>query len=203
MPNGHGAADGANTPLDDEEYEGLIPPHVSTKAELNQWEGLNIAQAHAWLSGRRPNDVLSVDFLRELHRQMFGETWTWAGAFRRSNKNISPYDWTQVPVLLRDLVENTRAQYEYEASHKTPAAIDEIATRFHHQLVRIHPWPNGNGRHSRLATDLLLEQWGRPVFTWGSGADLTRVGGPRTAYIAALGCADNGDFRPLHAFVRS
>ncbi len=201
MPHGEGAANGENTPLDDEEFDGLIPSHLATKAELNQWEGLNIAQAHAWLSRRRSIDVLSVDFLRELHRQMFGETWTWAGESRRSNKNISRYDWTQVPVLLRELVENTRAQYD--ASDKTPEALDEIATRFHHQLVRIHPWPNGNGRHSRLATDLLLEQSGRPAFTWGSRADLTRAGGPRTNYIAALRRADDGDLRPLREFVRS
>lgn len=201
MPNAHGASGGANTPLDDEESERLIPTHVSTKAELNQWEGLNITQAHAWLSRRRPSDVLSVDFLRELHRQMFGETWTWAGEFRRSDKNTSPYAWTQVPVLVRELVENTREQYE--ASDKTPAAIDEIATRFHHQLVRIHPWPNGNGRHSRLATDLLLEQSRRPAFTWGSKADLTKAGGPRTKYIEALRRADDGEFGRLREFVRS
>jgi Fic-DOC domain mobile mystery protein B len=201
MTNEEGVTDNVNTPLDDEEYDALIPSHLSTKGELNQWEGLNIAQAHRWLSRRRPSDVLSVDFLCELHRQMFGETLKWAGEFRRSDKNISPYSWTQVAVLLRDLVENTRAQYE--ASNKTPAAIDEIATRFHHQLVRIHPWPNGNGRHARLGTDLLLEQWGRPVFTWGSGANLTKAGGSPTRYIEALRSADAGDFDPLLAFVRS
>jgi Fic-DOC domain mobile mystery protein B len=201
MTHDEGVAGDANTPLDEEEYDGLIPTHLSTRGELNQWEALNIAQAQKWLSQRRPGDVLSVDFLRELHRQMFGETWRWAGQFRRSDKNNSPYAWTQVPVLLRELIENTRAHYE--ASDKTPATIDEIATRFHHQLVRIHPWPNGNGRHARLATDLLLEQWGRPAFAWGSGADLTKANGPRTNYIEALRRADAGDLRPLLEFVRS
>jgi Fic-DOC domain mobile mystery protein B len=197
----HGVDDDANTPLDDEEYDGLIPAHLSNRAELNQWESLNIAKAYNWTSRRLLPDVLSVDFLRTLHRHMFGETWTWAGEFRRSDKNISPYAWTQVPVLFRELVENTRAQYE--ASDKSSAALDEIATRFHHQLVRIHPWPNGNGRHARLATDLLLAQWGRPSFTWGSGADLTNEGEARASYIRALRSADAGNLQLLREFVRT
>lgn len=197
----HRTPDDANTPLDDDEREGLVPAYITSRAELNQWEGLNIAHAHAWLSRRRPTDVLSVDFLRELHRQMFGETWTWAGTFRRSDKNISPYAWAQVPVLLRELVENIGAQYA--ASDKIAASIDEIAARFHHGLVRIHPWPNGNGRHARLATDCLLAQWGRPPFTWGSGADLAESSGPRGRYVEALRSADAGNLLPLVAFVRS
>jgi Fic-DOC domain mobile mystery protein B len=195
------AHDDANTPLDEEEHDGMIPTHSTTRAELNQWESLNIANAHDWLSGRRPPDVLSVDFLQTLHRQMFGETWSWAGTFRRSEKNVSPYPWTNVPMLVHELVQNTRAQYE--ASDKSSASLDEIATRFHHELVRIHPWPNGNGRHARLATDLLLAQWGRPSFTWGSEADLTKEGEARASYTRALRSADGGNLQPLREFVRS
>ena len=76
--------------------------------------------------------------------------------------------WPEVPRLVRDLIANT--QVEYVQSAKAPAALDELAVRFHHELVRIHPWPNGNGRHGRLATDVLLRSWGRPPFSWGGPA---------------------------------
>ncbi|MGH7650051.1 MAG: mobile mystery protein B [Gemmatimonadaceae bacterium] len=190
-----------NTPLDDDDAQGLIPSHVTTRAELNQWEAVNIARAQARYSGRSRINVLDPEFLRTLHRRMFDDTWEWAGTFRRSDNNISPHAWHNVPTLLHDLVENVRAQYE--ASRKTDADVDAIATRFHHELVRIHPWPNGNGRHARLATDLLCAQWGRPAFTWGGGANLADGENARVAYIDALRCADRGDFESLVLFVRS
>jgi Fic-DOC domain mobile mystery protein B len=193
-------ADGA-TPLEEEESRGLIPDHLRTKAELNQWEAVNVASGHAWAFGGRTFNPLSVEALKRLHRRMFGETWTWAGSFRRSDKNISPYHWSQVGILVRDLVENIKAQYE--ASDRSAGAIDDIAVRFHHQLVRVHPWPNGNGRHARLATDQLLRYWGQPAFTWGSGNDLASEGETRSRYIAALRAADAGSYQPLRKFVRS
>jgi Fic-DOC domain mobile mystery protein B len=192
--------DGA-TPLDDDESADLIPEHITTHADLNEWEAENIAHAHEWLSARRKFDVLDVPFLRELHRKMFAMTWNWAGTFRRTDKNISPHNWSAVPTLLEELVRDVRAQYD--ASERRPAELDEIAVRFHHGLVRIHPWPNGNGRHARLATDLLLKQWERPPSTWGEGANLMKVGDARAVYIRALRSADGGDFGPLRRFVRS
>lgn len=189
-----------STPIDPDEVDDLIPQHIETNSELNQWEALNIANAHAWLGGQRLTDPLSVDWLAELHRRMFDATWKWAGILRRSDKNVSPFNWTQVPVLMRELVENTRAQYE--ASDHGPEVIDEIAIRFHHRLVLIHPWPNGNGRHARLATDALLVRWGRPAFSWGSGANLVGRGEPRQKYLEALRAGDRGSFDLLLDFSR-
>jgi len=193
--------DDAHTPLDEDERDGLIPTHLATRGELNQWEGLNVARAYEWISRRRPPDLLDVSFLRELHRRMFGETWAWAGTFRTSDKNLSPFAWHEVPVLMVNLIENTRVRHT--AGDTTPLVLDDLAVRFHHELVRIHPWPNGNGRHARLATDLLLEQWGRPHFTWGEGADLETPGTARTAYVAALQRADAGDLGDLRRFCRT
>lgn len=190
-----------NTPLGEDDADGLIPSHLTTRAELNQWEAVNIAQAVSRHSTGRRRNILSTQFLRELHRQMFDRTWSWAGSFRRSDNNISPYHWSTVATRLHDLVENTRAQFE--ACEKTDAELDEIAVRFHHELVRIHPWPNGNGRHARLATDLLLRQWRRPAFSWGGAASLVEGGAIRAAYIAALRNADNGDLTALGAFART
>lgn len=197
--DGFDAAEG-NTPLDEDEIVGLIPAHVQTRAELNSWEATNIGHAIEWAYGRAHVDVLSVETLQELHRRMFGATWTWAGTFRRADKNISPHHWPQVPVLVVDLVMDVRAQYE--ANEKSPPLLDDIAMRFHHRLVRIHPWPNGNGRHARLATDLLLREWNRPRFSWGDAASDGSGEDVRRRYISALRAADSGDFAALRSFVR-
>ena len=190
------------TPLDPDENAALLPTHIRTREELNAWEALNIAAAEEWIaSWRRRRDVLTTSFLAELHRRMFGETWAWAGRYRTSMKRVSSYPAFEVPRLMADLVADVRAQRA--SSDDTPAALDEIALRFHHQMVRIHPWPNGNGRHARLATDLLLESWGRPRFTWGHAALSARTGAERGTYIAALRAADGGDVAPLRAFVRN
>ena len=129
------------TPLDPDEVEGLIPSYVRTRQELNEWEQANIASAIAWLSQRRRrNPVLSLSFLRELHRRMFGKTWRWAGKFRTSGKTIGiPAD--QITEAVYNLLEDTKEQVKNRGS-----SADEIAVRFHHGLVRIHPFPNGNGR---------------------------------------------------------
>jgi Fic-DOC domain mobile mystery protein B len=187
------------TPLDDNETDGLIPDHLETQAELNQWEAVNIGDAERWASGRRVVELLSTSALRDLHRRMFGRTWRWAGTYRTSDKNISPYRWTQVPELMENLVANTRTRYE--SSHRSPEELDDIALRFHHELVHIHPWPNGNGRHARLATDLLLRSWGRQPFTWGSSASESAAA-LRARYITALRHADRGDYSLLMQFVR-
>lgn len=188
------------TPLDPDDIEGLIPELLTTRSDLNRWEALNIAQGQQWALSRKEFDALSVDALRELHRRMFDETWEWAGKFRRSENSISPYSWTQVPVLLAELLENTHAQHD--VSDQTADMLDEIAIRYHHQLVRLHPWPNGNGRHARLATDLLLSAWTRPPFTWGAG-NLDVKGGVRSKYLEALRSADAGNYEVLKRFVRT
>lgn len=186
--------DGA-TPLDPDEAEGLIP-ELLTRGELNAWEQTNILRAEQWAFRRRIGHVLTSEFAVELHRRMFNETWSWAGTFRRSDKNIGVH-WPNIPQGLRDVLENARYWLE-----NTIYSLDETAARLHHQLVFIHPFPNGNGRHSRLMADLLL--WNRRVepFSWGRGQSTT-AGGVRNAYLAALREADQGNFAPLLKFVRS
>jgi Fic-DOC domain mobile mystery protein B len=190
-----------DTPLDEDEIEGLIPSHIRARAELNAWEATNIGDAVAWAYGRAHVGILSVKMLRELHRRMFGATWKWAGTFRKSDKSISPHHSSQVPALMHDLVNDTRTQRE--TSEGTSGATDEIAMRFHHRLVHIHPWPNGNGCHARLATDLLLREWNRPAFTWGNAAGAQSTASVRGRYLGALEAADGGAYDVLLAFVRS
>ncbi len=194
MPINLDYAPGA-TPLDADELASLIPGHISTQGELNEWEQLNIVQGDTWARKQR-KEILDEGFLRRLHRQMFGETWRWAGSFRKSDKNIG-VDWLKIGVELKKLLDDVRYQV---ANGSLPP--DEIAVRFHHRLVAIHPFPNGNGRHARLMADLLVERLGRPRFTWGS-ASLTDANETRQHYIAALQAADARDIAPLLAFARS
>jgi Fic-DOC domain mobile mystery protein B len=188
--------DGA-TPLDPDEAAGLRLTHITTRGELNRWEQENIAAGEAWAFGRRNREILDEGFMRRLHRRMFGEVWRWAGEFRRSGKNIG-VDRLQIPIELRKLRDDVRAWLEYGSYPP-----DEIAARFHHRLVAIHPFANGNGRHARTVTDLLLVQrLGRSRFSWGRG-NLTDSSEVRKRYIDALRAADRGDYGPLLQFVRS
>lgn len=184
------------TPIDPNEATGLIPLHVTTQDQLNEVEAVNIANAMDW-AVRRPANILDSKFVRQLHKRMFGEVWEWAGTFRRTDKNIGlPSE--QVATALEELLRNTQYQIEHQVY-----APDEIAIRFHHRLVAIHCFPNGNGRHARLLTDLLLTKvLRRPKFSWGemSGSDAANI---RTGYIAALQAADGGRFDDLLALVRS
>jgi len=186
------------TPLDPDEAQGLVPTYITTQGDLNAWEQINIAQGERWATRQIKRNLLDEGFIRELHRQMFAKTWRWAGTFRKSNKNIG-VDWTQVSVKLRDLLDNTKYQVE---NHVFDA--DETAVRFHHQLVWIHAFPNGNGRHARLMADLLAIRHGRVRLTWGDGeVSIASIGTLRDRYLAALRAADQGQFEDLIDFARS
>ena len=185
------------TPLDPDEKAGLIPRHIDTQGALNDWEQENILQASKWLRRATVQEVLSEGFCRDLHRRMFDKTWNWAGRFRTSDKNIG-CDWTLVAVKLNELLGNAKYWVETET-----CAPDETSARFHHALVWIHPFPNGNGRHSRMMADELLKQLGQKAFSWGSGANLLSASEVRARYLAALRAADRNDFAELLAFVRS
>lgn len=185
------------TPLDPDEAEGLLLLHITTHRELDRWEQDNILEAIAWLGRTRPKEILNEAFIKELHRRMFFHVWKWAGHFRQSNKNIGG-PWHHIPIGLRSLCDDTRLWMELR--EELP---DAIAVRFHHRLVSVHPFPNGNGRHARLMTDVLLENvLQRPRFTWGS-ADLAQAGDMRRRYMAALHAADGLDYRLLLEFVRT
>ncbi len=187
--------DDASTRFTAEEKDGLIPSYITLRGELNEAEQANILEAEGW-SFTRKRDVLSEKFLNNLHKRMFGNVWRWAGKFRRTEKNIG-IEHYRIPQELRLLLDD--CQYWIEHSTYDP---DEIAARFHHRLVWIHLYPNGNGRHARLAADLLLVSLGKARFSWGS-ASLTDPGQTRKRYVAALQQADNHNIDPLLEFVRS
>jgi Fic-DOC domain mobile mystery protein B len=183
------------TPLTPEEREGLIPAQVTLRRELNELEQENILEASLWVT-RRSRDPVSETFARNLHRRMFSKVWRWAGSNRASNKNIG-CDWWEIDLQLRGVLEDTRTWIEFSSY---PA--DEIAVRFHHRLVAIHPFANGNGRWSRLMGDTLARRLGRPAFSWGNSS-LLDDDATRRAYIDALRVADGHNVGPLLSFARS
>ena len=185
------------TPLDPDEAAGLIPSHIANHAQLNEWEMVNILEGEHWAFSRKHKNMLDSDFVCRLHKRMFGDTWRWAGTFRTTEKNIG-IDPIQIPLALHNLCEDVKTQLEYKSYPP-----DEIAARFSHRLVAIHPFANGNGRLSRTIADLLLVQHGAARFTWGAGANLVAEGDVRQHYLDALRAADERDYGRLLAFVRS
>jgi Fic-DOC domain mobile mystery protein B len=188
------------TPIAPDELIDLIPDYISTMEELNQLEQSNIADAFVWAGKQSLDDLLTATFLFKLHGKMFDRVWKWAGKMRNSNKNIG---------VMKEQILNHLGLLLSNTDHWIKAGTfprDEIAVRFHHQLVQIHVFPNGNGRHARLMTDLLLQKLGSPKFSWGStGAHmpLDVEGKTRTQYIEALQAADQNNFTPLLQFSRS
>jgi Fic-DOC domain mobile mystery protein B len=186
-----------NTSIDPDERSYLIPDLLNQQ-ELNEWERQNILDAVHWSESRGSTmrDPLEERYVRELHQRMFDKTWKWAGTYRTTEKNIGV-----APHQIREELAKLLADVRYWIKNES-YGIDEIASRLHHKLVWIHPFPNGNGRHARLMTDLVLERLGVAPFTWGS-ADLIASGNARERYIASLRAADKGDIGLLLAFVRT
>lgn len=187
------------TPLEEDEKDGLLIPTISSLSELNEFEQRNIEDAIQLTLGRsfKPEVVFSEKFIRMLHKKMYADVWAWAGEFRKSNKNIGIDKW-QIPSELHYLLDDAR--YWYENNTYPP---DEIALRFKHRIVSIHCFANGNGRHSRLIADIIIEKiYKRPLFTWGA-ANTLKDYDIRSSYIRSLKSADLGEFSELLTFARS
>ena len=186
------------TPLDEDEKEGLIITTLTTRGELDEFEQLGVEKAIAWAMRRKLAlpDILSENFVKGLHKRMFEDIWKWAGEFRRSNKNLGG-DKEQTRIELKQLIDDCHHWIAHNVFAK-----DDIAVRFSHRIVKIHPFANGNGRHSRLIADILVSHGlGRPHFSWGS-VNLTAQGEARTKYLQALHHADENDYRLLVEFAR-
>ena len=187
------------TPLDEDEKEGLLIPTIATRGELDEFEQQNIEQAVQWSIGRnfKPETVFTEAFLRSIHKRMYGDVWAWAGTFRNSNKNIGVDKW-QIPTALRSLMDDVK--YWHANNIYQP---DELTIRFKHRLVSIHCFANGNGRHSRLLADIVIGKiFKLPVYTWGAGASI-KYQDQRDAYLQAIKAADVGNMKPLIEFARS
>lgn len=184
------------TPLDEEEKEGLKIKTIATHQELDEFEQQNIEAALGWLMKKKISSelFLSEKFIKELHKKMFGLVWSWAGTFRKSNKNIG-VEWRTIAVDLKKLFDDCF----YWLENKT-FSEEEIAIRFKHRVVFIHPFPNGNGRLSRLMADVMMEKvFKKPVFSWGG----MNINTDNKLYLKAIREADQGNFKPLIKFSKS
>lgn len=199
MNEGLFGSDADATPLSEEEKQGLIPG-ITTRAELNELERHNILEARVWAMRRRQlqrADLVSDVFARELHRRMFNGVWRWAGKYRTTEKNLG-WEVHRLTEGVRNACDDARAWLEFKTY-----SVEEAAVRFHHRLVLIHPWANGNGRHARLMADVVCAAHGGAELSWGANADLIGHGEIRRRYIAAVREADGGNFTQLIAFARS
>lgn len=186
-------------PLEEEEKEGLRIPTIASRTELDEFEQQNIEQALQWIMGRsfKAERVFTEEFVRLLHKRMYGNVWTWAGSFRKTNKNLG-IDYRKISGELKCLLDD--ANY-WHANHTYPP--DELALRFKHRIVSIHCFPNGNGRHSRLMADLIIEKiYQRAFFSWGVGST-SNAAAIRADYLGAVKAADKGNYALLRAFARS
>ena len=188
-------ADG-QTPLDEDEKEGLKIKSITTQKELDEFEQLNIEKAVEWTMrvNLKPEKILNEKFIKDLHKKMYGDVWRWAGEFRKSDKNIG-INWTQIGIELKNLIDDTK--YWTENKIHSP---EEIAIRFKHRVVAIHCFPNGNGRHSRMMADIIIESiFGKEIFSWHKST-MGKADETRKIYIMALQEADNGNIKPLINF---
>ena len=191
IPEGDG-----QTELSEEGREGLIPSYIATRADLNDAEQRNIAKATLRRAPPTTEKLLDDKYLRDLHKAMLGEVWSWAGRYRTLETNIGIAS-TQISPAVRTLVDDARVWVELDTF-----GPDELAARFHHRLVQIHPFPNGNGRHGRISADYLLTSIDEPAFSWGRDLEIA-TDELRRRYRQALQRADDGDIEDLVRFCRS
>lgn len=187
------------TPLDQDEKEGLKIKSITTQGELDEFEQLNIEKAVEWTihTKFKLEKILTEKFVKDLHQKMYGDVWKWAGEFRKTEKNIG-IPWTQIGIELKNLMDDT----QYWIENKT-FPQEEIAIRFKHRIVSIHCFPNGNGRHSRMMADIIMESiFGNKIFSWHQ-SNMLKANDTRNQYIKALRKADNGNFKPLIEFAKN
>jgi len=187
------------TPLDEEEKEGLKIKSITTQGELDEFEQLNIEKAVEWTirTKLKPEKILTEKFIKDLHKRMYSDVWKWAGEFRRTEKNIG-IPWTQIGIELKNLLDDTK----YWIENKTYPP-EEVAIRLKHRIVSIHCFPNGNGRHSRMMADIIMESiFGKEIFSWHQ-SNMVKANETREEYINALKKADNGNIKPLMEFAKN
>ena len=191
-------ADG-QTPLDEDEKEGLKIKSITTQGELDEFEHLNIEKAVEWTihTKLKTERILTEKFVKDLHKKMYGDVWKWAGDFRKTDKNIG-INWTQIGVELKNLIDDTKYWIENETY-----SSEEIAIKFKHRIVSIHCFPNGNGRHSRMMADIIMESiFDKDVFSWHQ-SNMVKADETRKSYITALRQADKGNIKPLIEFAKN
>jgi Fic-DOC domain mobile mystery protein B len=176
------------TPIDD--LSGLKIKGLTTRAQLNPYEARNILKAsERYFVGRLSRRKAPFDYAwsRRLHHEMFGDVWAWAGELRQSETTIG-VEPPKIEPLLYELMQSL-GEWSGLDWHLQAAML-------HHRAVYIHPFPNGNGRWSRMLANIWLRLNGQPYTRWPEEA-VGEASPVRGEYIAAIKEADNGDYEPL------
>lgn len=178
------------TPIDD--VSGLRDRSIRTQAQLNEAEAENIRKAVMRYLAARPSRRLArfdVAWCRRLHAEMFGDVWSWAGAFRTRELNIG-VPTHAIEAELHTLMEDLRAWERHGVR------MLEQGARLHHRAVHVHPFLNGNGRWARMLANIWLKLNDEPIVEWQE-----RIIGTESAargeYLRAVKAADRGDYREL------
>ena len=183
----------AQTPIDENEKLGLIPS-LNSLTELNVWEQENIIEGRQWALNSavlKRNDIFDVAFIIKLHKKMFDKTWAWAGEFRKTNKNIGCEAY-KIRIELKKLYDDAAFWIDNENY-----SILELALVFHHRLVKIHCFANGNGRHARLMADCIVKKYQPTAKIAWDAHNLFTEEQLRKKYILALQAADKTDYSLL------
>ncbi len=186
------------TPLSEEEKEGLVIETITTHGELDEFEQMNIEKAVEWTMKRKfkKEKIISEEFAKELHKKMFGDVWAWAGNFRFSEKNLG-VKFNLISTSLKQLNDDCL----FWIANKT-FNEEEIAIRYKHKIVEIHCFANGNGRHSRLMADIINKHiFKKDNFSWNRN-NLAKKGDARNKYLKAIREADKGTIKPLIDFAK-
>lgn len=187
------------TPLDLDEIQGLLIDTISTQAELNFAEQQSIIESSKWIFQANHKNILTDQFFKNLHKKMFQSVWSWAGKYRTTNKNIGVESYV-IPIEIKKLCDDC----DYWIQNQT-YDWNEIAARFHHKVVWIHPFANGNGRFSRILTDILIKKYQQKPLTWGRNSypkdDFSDESNLRAEYILSLREADNKKIQKLIHFM--
>ena len=178
-----------STPLDEEDLEGLIPKFITTRRELFDAEFRNITEAYIKYLTSSRKFLFSIKNLYKVHEEMLNRVWQWAGAKRKTNKNIG-VDKHQIDVELKKLLD------DLEYWEKNNIDLIEISARLHYRLVAIHPFRNGNGRWARFIASLYLRQKIGKTINWPDDQMLIATEF-RKRYIDALLQAAKHNFNPL------
>jgi len=180
----------ADMPLEADEIKALIPGHITSRAQLNNWQQENILAAKLWGFKGLTKIVITPAFIVKLHEKMFYKTWTWAGKLRQQD-NQRGEPWADIAQALTKLSEDSNCWLEEKAYE-----LEELLARLHYRLVAIQAFFDGNGRHGRLLTDLLYYKLARKQFDWGKTLNEKPLV-IRQRYHEALQAAEQGNLSPL------
>jgi Fic-DOC domain mobile mystery protein B len=183
-----------------EDLSGLLLPHLLDRPSRDVVETELIDRAYQkYIFRARPKQKettwLRPEFIRQVHRDMFGELWDWAGKYRTVNLNLG-VDWHQI----QEHVARLCGDFTYWDSEQSKMPVFEIAARLQSHLTRIHPFKNGNGRHARLITDIFFHSRKMKLPRWPQIQRLSQGDRLRKDYVAAMKKADQEDYSGLIAF---